>query len=236
MDEIPSVIPKAILEVISRLENDGDNRYTWKLTRNLDSLSFTVNCKFRAKTCNKAKDDSEVTRRVAVKPVKRRRKKNSPSALARSKRRLERFLEKKSAGKPDVASPGETGTPVSPQQDSVILQDSLTCGSVRDLTFSDQPTSVENPQAEADLQAQEKEILLKFLHTVDIDSDDDDDHEDSISVCANCKHLPTSREDLILCSLCRITQYCSVSCQRKDSDFHRFSCGLVAKGSSAKEF
>ena len=49
MDEIPSVIPKAILEVISRLENDEDNRYTWKLTRNLDSLSFTVNCKFRAK-------------------------------------------------------------------------------------------------------------------------------------------------------------------------------------------
>ena len=119
----------------------------------------------------------------------------------------------------------------------MILQGSLTCGSVRDLTFSDQPTSVENPQAEADLQAQEKEILLKFLHTVDIDSDDDDDdHEDSISVCANCKHLPTRREDLILCSLCRITQYCSVSCQRKDSDFHRFSCGLVVKGSSAKEF
>ena len=92
--------------------------------------------------------DSEVTRRVTVKTVKRRRKKNSPSALARSKRRLERFLEKKSAGKPDLASPGETGTPVSPQQDSVILQDSLTCGNVRDLTFSDQPTSVENPQAE----------------------------------------------------------------------------------------
>ena len=31
-------------------------------------------------------------------------------------------------------------------------------------------------------------------------------------------------------------QYCSVSCQRKDSDFHRFSCALVAKGSGAKEF
>ena len=121
MDEIPSVIPKSILEVISRLENDGDNRYTWKLTRNLDSLSFTVNCKFRAKTCNKAKDDSEVTRRVTVKPVKRRRKKNSPFALARSKRRLERFLEKKLAGKPDLASMEKTGTPVSPQQDSVLL-------------------------------------------------------------------------------------------------------------------
>ena len=34
MDEIPSVIPKSILEVISRLENDGDNHYTWKLTQN----------------------------------------------------------------------------------------------------------------------------------------------------------------------------------------------------------
>ena len=79
------------------------------------------------------------------------------------------------AGKPDLASPEDKGTPVSPQQDSVILQDSLTCGSVRDLMFSEQPTSVENPQAEADLQAQEKENLLKFLHTVDIDSDDDDD-------------------------------------------------------------
>ena len=77
---------------------------------------------------------------------------------------------------------------------------------------------------------------LSVVNVIKMDSDDDDDHEDSISVCANCKHLPTSREDLILCSLCRITQYCSVSCQRKDSDFHRFSCGLVAKGSSAKEF
>ena len=170
-----------------------------------------------------------------MKPVKHRRK-NSPSALAHSKNRLERFLEKKSAGKPDLTSPEDKETPVYPQQDSVILKDSLTSGSVRDLKFSEQPASVENAQAEAHLQAQEQEILLKFLHTVDIDSDDDDDHEDSISVCDNCKHRPTRREDLIHCSLCRITQYCSVSCQRKDSDFHRISCALVAKGSGAKDF
>ena len=44
MDEIPSVIPNSILEVISRLKIDGDNRYTWKLKRNLDFLSLsTVN-------------------------------------------------------------------------------------------------------------------------------------------------------------------------------------------------
>ena len=44
-----------------------------------------------------------------MKPVKRRRlKKNrSPSALARSRKRHARFLEKKLAGKPDLASPEE---------------------------------------------------------------------------------------------------------------------------------
>ena len=114
------------------------------------------------------------------------------------------------AVKPDLASTEDKGTPDSPQQDSAIFQVSLTRGSVRDLTFSEQLTSVDNPQAEADLQVQEKEILLKFLHTVDIDSDEDDDHEESISVCADCKHRPTRRADLIRCSQCRITQYCSV--------------------------
>ena len=42
---------------------------------------------------------------VTVNPVKRRRKKKYSFALARSKERLARFLEKKSTGKPDLASP-----------------------------------------------------------------------------------------------------------------------------------
>ena len=28
---------------------------------------------------------------------------------------------------------------------------------------------------------------------------------------------------------CHITRYCSVQCQRKDWDFHRFACSVVAK-------
>ena len=43
-----------------------------------------------------------------MKPVKRRRRKNrSPSELACSRKRHARFLEKKLAGKPDLASPEE---------------------------------------------------------------------------------------------------------------------------------
>ena len=63
------------IKVLNRLENDEDNRYSWKLTRNLDSLSLTVSCKPHAKSPNKAKDDSEVAEHATVKPVRRRRKK-----------------------------------------------------------------------------------------------------------------------------------------------------------------
>ena len=54
---------------------------------------------------NKAKDAREVTERGTVNAVKRHRKKKSPSAMACSRRRSARFLEKKSAGKQDLASP-----------------------------------------------------------------------------------------------------------------------------------
>ena len=60
MDALPNIIPKTITEALNRLENDEDNRYSWKLTQNQDSLSLTVSCKRPAKTPNKAKEDSEV--------------------------------------------------------------------------------------------------------------------------------------------------------------------------------
>ena len=183
MDALPNIIPKSIIEVLSRLENDEDNRYSWKLTRNQDSLSLTVSCKLPAKTQNKAKDDSEVAVRATVKPVRRRRKKrNSPSALARSRRRHARFLEKKLAGKPDSPSPED-------QQDSVCVKElentSLACGSDRDLESSDNPTPA--PADEPDL-LQERAVLFDFLAKTNIDSDDSEDEVDC--VCSNCKHPP----------------------------------------------
>ena len=154
MDALPNIIPKSIIEVLNRLENDEDNRYSWKLTGNQDSLSLTVSCKLPAKTPNEAKDDSEVAGSATVKPVRRRRKKrNSPSALARSRRRHARFLEKKLAGKPDSPSPED-------QQDSVCVKElentSLVCSSDRDLE------SLDAPAVEPDL-LQERAVLFDFL-------------------------------------------------------------------------
>ena len=87
MEGLPSVIPKSMVEVLNRLENDEDNLFSWKLTRSQDKFSLTVSCKLPAKTPNKAKDDNKVTGRTTVKPVKRRRRKKnrSPSALACSR-------------------------------------------------------------------------------------------------------------------------------------------------------
>ena len=223
MDALPNIIPKSIIEVLNRLENDEDNRYSWKLTRNQDSLSLTVSCKLPAKTPNKAKDDSEVAERVTVKPVRRRRKKrNSPSALARSRRRHARFLEKKLAGKPDSPSPED-------QQNSVCVKElentSLVCGSDRDLESSDNPTPA--PTVEPDL-LQERAVLFDFLAKTNIDSDDSEDNEVDC-VCSNCKHPPKEGGELKRCSRCHITRYCSVQCQKKDWDFHRFACSVVAK-------
>ena len=151
MEGLLSVIPKSIVEVLNRLENDEDNIFSWKLTRSQDKFSLTVSCKLPAKTPNKAKDDNKVTGRTTVTPVKRRRWKNrSPSALARSRKRHTRFLEKKLAGKPDLASPEED------QQDldnSVRVKElentSLACGSNRDLVSSENPTP--SPAADPDL-------------------------------------------------------------------------------------
>ena len=52
MEGLPSVIPKSIVEVLNRLENDEDNLFSWKLTRSQDKFSLTVSCKLPAKTPN----------------------------------------------------------------------------------------------------------------------------------------------------------------------------------------
>ena len=231
MDELPNIIPKSIVEVLNRLENDEDNRFFWKLSRNKDSLSLTVSCSLRAKNPNKDKGASEVTERVIVKPVKRRRKKKkSPSALARSRDRHTRFLEKKLAGNPGLASPeGKSVTAVPREQDSDNSQcakelenTSLTCGS----RSNRNSVSSENPTPASDL-----DLIRECLDT---DSDDNDDDVSSATVysiiCSNCKHPPRIGQDLVRCSDCQ-TCYCSIQCQKKDWEFHRFACSIVGKQS-----
>ena len=154
----------------------------------------------------------------------------SPYALARSRMRHARFLEKKLAEKPDLASPDEN------QQDSdnsvcvKELEDtSLACGSNKDLMFSENPTQSPN----SDL-LNEQAILCEFLDTIDSDDSDNDVVVSSASVysvCSICKHPLKKGEDLKRCSRCHITRYCSEQCQKKDWDFHRYACSVVAKTS-----
>ena len=110
----------------------------WKLTKNKDSIYITVCCSLRTKTPNKDMDDSEVTGLVAVNSARRRRKKMSPSTLACSQVRMNRFLDQKSSGNPDLASPEGNGTTaVLCEQETVdslsvekeLENTSLACGS-----------------------------------------------------------------------------------------------------------
>ena len=237
MEGLPSVIPKSIVEVLNRLENDEDNLFSWKLTRSQDKFSLTVSCKLPAKTPNKAKDDNKVTGHTTVKPIKRRRRKKnrSPSALARSRKRHARFLEKKLAGKPDLASPEEDqqDTDINPVCVKELENTSLACGSNRDLVSSENPAP--SPASDPDLLlVSEQAILCEILDTIDSDDSDNDVAVSSASVysvCSNCKQPPKKGEDLKRCSRCQITRYCSEQCQRKDWDFHRFACSVVAKKS-----
>ena len=127
-------------------------------------------------------------------PVKRRRKKTKyPSTLARSQEKIKCFLENKSSGKPDLASPEDKGITVVPcKQDSVnslrvkeLENTSLACSSSSgELMSSENPTS--DPTSDADL-LNEQEILREYLDTVNLDSDDD---MCSVSVCGSCKRQP----------------------------------------------
>ena len=82
MDALPNIISNSIVEVLYRLENDEDNQFLWKLSRNMDSMTLTISCSLCTKTPNKDKDgNSEVTGRVTAKSVRRRK----TSVLARSR-------------------------------------------------------------------------------------------------------------------------------------------------------
>ena len=106
----------------------------------------------------------------------------------------------------------------------VLENTSLACGSNRGLVSSKDPTP--SPAANPDLLS-EQAILPEFLDTIDSDNN----VSSVYSVCSNCKHPAKKGEDLKHCLRCHITGYCRVKCQRKDWDFHRFACVVVAKKS-----
>ena len=240
MDNLPNVIPTALIHIINTLESDNGHQFQWKLTRNLENISLFVKCEIRAKSV-----DGEKPFPVNRKPGSRKYK--SPSALRRQRARKQRFQEKKAAEKADLPKSPASGvnTTVLPEpESSVSSKDSCidldVTGHAQDLACSkdkcseNQTSESENIQSPDSDLATERALLLDILHHTDIDSDDNSFEFPDINVCSNCKRQPQKGVELKRCSRCQITKYCSIDCQKKDWDFHRFACSVVAKSAAKK--
>ena len=251
MEKFPSVIPTAIVHIINTLESDSEHRYQWKLSRNLENVSLFVKCEFRANSVEGDQPPFPVRR----KPGKKKHK--SPSRLRRQRARKQRFQEKKTAEKADSPkSPAsEVNTAVLQEQEpTAVLQepepfcvtsikdssDLENTGQIQDLICGGDKRSekqVLSPDSDISIET-ERALLLEVLQQTDTDSDDNsfDISEviSEINTCSNCKRQPQAGVELKRCSRCQITKYCSVDCQKKDWDFHRFACSVVAKSATKK--
>ena len=113
-------------------------------------------------------------------------------------------------------------------------------GQIQDLICGSDKRSekqVLSPDSDISIET-ERALLLEVLQQTDTDSDDNsfDISEviSEINTCSNCKRQPQAGVELKRCSRCQITKYCSVDCQKKDWDFHRFACSVVAKSATKK--
>ena len=84
----------------------------------------------------------------------------------------------------------------------------------------------------------ERALLLEVLQQTDTDSDDNSFDIlkviSEVNTCSNCKRQPQAGVELKRCSRSQITKYSSVACQKKDWDFYRFACSVVAKSATKK--
>ena len=112
-------------------------------------------------------------------------------------------------------------------------------GQVQDLTCSSDKRSekqILSPGSDISVET-ERALLLDFLQQSDTGSDNSFDIAEVISEankCSNFKRQPSAGVEPKRCSRCHITKYCSVECQKKDWDFHRFACSVVAKSATKK--
>ena len=185
------------------------------------------------------------------------KKHKSASRLRRQRARKQRFQEKKTAEKADSPkSPAsEMNTAVLQEQEpkTVLQEPEPSCvtsikdssdldntGQIQDLICGSDKHSekqVLSPDSDISIET-ERALLLEVLQQTDTDIDDNsiDISEviSEINTCSNCKRQPQAGVELKRCSRCQITKYCSVDCQKKDWDFHRFACSVVAKSATKK--
>ena len=185
------------------------------------------------------------------------KKHKSPSRLRRQRARKQRFQEKKTAEKADSPkSPAsEVNTAVLQEQEhtAVLQEPEHSCvtsindssgldntGQIQDLICGSDKRSekqVLSPDSDISIET-ERALLLEVLQQTDTDSDDNSfdiaEVISEINTCSNGKSQPQAGVELKRCSRCQITKYCSVDCQKKDWDFHRFACSVVAKSATKK--
>ena len=205
MDNLPNVIPTALIHIINTLERDSGHQFQWKLTRNLENISLFVKCEIRAKSV-----DGEKPFPVNRKPGSRKYK--SPSALRRQRARKQRFQKKKAAEKavlPKSPASGVNTTVLQEQESSsVSSKDScidldvtdhaqdLACS--KDKCFVNQTSESENIHSPDSDLATERALLLDILHHTDIDSDDNSFEFPDINICSNCKRQPQKGVEALL--------------------------------------
>ena len=262
MEKLPSVIPAAIIHIINTLESDSERRYwyQWKLSRNLENVSLFIKSEFRTKSVEGDQPPFPVRR----KPGNRKHKSPSKLRHQRARKqrfREKKPAEKADSPKSPalevntaVLQEQEPAAFLQEQEPTAVLKelepacvtstkdscDLDNTGQVQDLTCSSDKRSekqILSPGSDISVET-ERALLLDFLQQSDTDSDDNSfDIAEVISEankCSNCKRQPPAGVGLKRCSRCDITKYCSVECQKKDWDFHRFACSVVAKSATKK--
>ena len=201
------------------------------------------------KSASQHSDKNQESSNVAQAEQPKLKKKKTPAQLARDSARRKAFWKRTKLARQlraknfaaHYAKLQDTKTLASPQfsmaghpENSGACLDSTTVRTVArpKVTVVGQPV---NSGTCLDTNSSVSATPLEFLDT--IDSDDNDDDVSSVhvhSVCSTCKHPPKEGKNLMCCSHCQKTRYCSIQCQEKDwADIHRFACSVVGKQSDS---
>ena len=251
---VPNVIPKVLLDVICRLESD-ELQFTWKLSRNKDGFSLSVN-QVKVPAKRDSRDPGKTTVDVEAKPLKKTKKK-SPSTLAHDRARRKRYRKKKAAlkaasrqreqktwdsGKGETAAPSSGLDSVAPHLAEELASH---CDTNELKHLTSESDSVQSVPIHSDLDdlsetehqgnTTEQEFLEDLIETLEADSTIDSDDEvlpKKTDTCANCRR--TLGPERTSCKHCQVTHYCNIQCCEKDYSFHRFACSVAAKRSKTK--
>lgn len=232
---LPNALPGVFLRLLQVLDQEKDP-IAWKLSKAKNGKTFLWISHFPAqleqkspskKNGHKLSQEQELTNAVLVtKTVPPKRKKKSPSQLKRDRERWNQWRQKSRANSDPVSSlvkhvadPKVLETPASPKDTANEFQELTTH---LDHQVMDSLPEVSPETGAAVVQA----CYVDSCEESDIDSDAD--LADLINFCANC-HRKSESVEFKKCSKCKLSQYCSVKCQRENWSEHKIACSIVAK-------